>query len=122
MQALHTRLRDTRGAVATICVIDKQRMVACAVGNVALMSANCVVPLVMSSGVLGRQVAKYRICESELKIGARIALLSDGISMKFRLEELRHLSPSEACDFIMKRFIRGDDDATVLVADMSKLA
>src|SRR5215203_4819804 len=28
MQALHARLRDTRGAVATLCVIDKQKMVA----------------------------------------------------------------------------------------------
>jgi phosphoserine phosphatase RsbX len=119
MRGLHDRLRETRGAVATLCIIDKQRLETCAVGNVQLMSANCTIPLVLSAGVLGRQVAKYRICEATLRAGARIALLSDGIALKFRLEELKHLAPNAACSFILDRFRRGDDDATVLVADLS---
>ncbi len=119
MRGLHERLRETRGAVGTVCIIDNERLEACAVGNVQLVSANCSVPLVLSSGVLGRQVAKYRVCEAELKSGARLALVSDGIALKFRLEELKHLKAGEACNLIISRFRRGDDDATVLIADLS---
>lgn len=119
MHALHQDLRKTRGAAATLCMINKRRMEVCAVGNVQLLSSNCVVPLVVSSGVLGHYVSKFRVCESELKLGARVALLSDGIPNKLRLEEVRRLSPTEACKLIMHRYRSGDDDATVLVADMS---
>jgi negative regulator of sigma-B (phosphoserine phosphatase) len=118
MQTLHRCLRETRGAVGTLCVLNEQRLEVCAVGNVALVSTNCNVPLVMSSGVLGRQVPKYRVCEAELRVGSRVALLSDGLSTRFRLEEFKHLGPTEACNFIMNKFRRGDDDATVLVADL----
>lgn len=122
MQTVHAQLRDTRGAVATICLIDRHRMQCCAVGNVQLLAVNCVVPLVLSAGVLGRQVVKFRVCESELKAGARIALLSDGISARFRLEELRHLRPAEACTYVLERFRRNDDDATVLIADVGSVS
>jgi negative regulator of sigma-B (phosphoserine phosphatase) len=117
MQTLHRSLRETRGAVGTVCIVSEQRMEVCAVGNVALVAMNCSVPLVMSAGVLGRQVPKFRLCEAELRPASRLALLSDGLTTKFRLEELKHLGPTEACAFIMNRFRRGDDDATVLVAD-----
>jgi negative regulator of sigma-B (phosphoserine phosphatase) len=119
MQEIHRGLRGTRGAAATLCVIKEQTLEICAVGNVALMCTNCVVPLVLSAGVLGHQVAKFRVSESPLKPGARLALLSDGVSTRFRLEELRHLTPPEACEFIMSRYRRKEDDATVLVADVS---
>lgn len=116
-QAVHQALRETRGAVGTLCIVNGQRMEACAVGNVTLATNNLSVPLVMSAGVLGRQVQKFRLCEAELRPGGRMALLSDGLSTRVRLEELKHLGPTEACGFIMDRFRRGDDDATVLVTD-----
>jgi phosphoserine phosphatase RsbX len=118
MQDLHRHLRGTRGAAGTLCIIKGEEMEACAVGNVALMSVDCNVPLVLSAGVLGHQVAKFRVCSSRLKPGARLALLSDGVSTRFRLEELRQLDPMQACQDIMARFRRKHDDATVLVADV----
>ncbi len=117
MQGLHRALRGTRGAAATLCVVKDSMLEVCAVGNVALMCANCVVPLVLSAGVLGHQVAKFRVSSSVLKPGARVALLSDGVSTRFRIEELRHYGPAEACEFIMARHRRREDDATVLIAD-----
>lgn len=118
MHAVHRALRGTRGAAATLCIIQGTRMETCAVGNVQLMSVNCDLPLVLSAGILGHQVAKFRVSACELRPGARIALLSDGISTRFRLEELRHLAPAQACDFIVGRYRRKEDDATVLVADV----
>jgi negative regulator of sigma-B (phosphoserine phosphatase) len=118
MQAMHRALRGTRGAAATLCVVQGTRMETCAVGNVALLTVNCDLPLVLSAGILGHQVAKFRISSCELRPGARIALLSDGISTRFRLEELRHLAPAQVCDFIFGRHRRQEDDATVLVADV----
>jgi phosphoserine phosphatase RsbX len=118
MQDLHRHLRGTRGAAGTLCIIKGEEMEACAVGNVALMSVNCNVPLVLSAGVLGHQVTKFRISSSRLKPGARLALLSDGVSTRFRLEEFRQFEPQAACEEIMTRFRRKHDDATVLIADM----
>src|SRR5262249_34911310 len=46
MQSLHQTLRESRGAVATICSISQHRVEACAVGNVQLLCSNASVPLV----------------------------------------------------------------------------
>ena len=118
MHAAHDALRGTRGAAATICMLAGTRFEACAVGNVHLLCANCEVPLVLSPGILGHQVSRFRVAQVELRTGSRVALLSDGVSLRFRLEELRHLAPAEACDFIIQRYRRQEDDATVLVADL----
>jgi negative regulator of sigma-B (phosphoserine phosphatase) len=118
MQGLHAALRSTRGAAATICVIQGRKIAVCAVGNVQLASANATVPLVLSSGVLGHRVPKFRACEGELRPGARIALFSDGISSKFRLDESLRLKPAEACRLAIERHRKHEDDSTILMADM----
>ena len=118
MTAVHQALRGTRGAVGTICLIDGDRLEACAVGNVALMCANCYVPLVLSPGILGHSVSKFRVASAQLAPGSRLALLSDGLSLRFKLDELRELAPREVCKSIVDRFRRYDDDATVLVAEL----
>lgn len=118
MIAVHHALRGSRGAAATVGVIRGIQLEICAVGNVQLLCTQCQVPLVLSAGVLGHQVAKYRVATADLRAGARIALLSDGIATRFRLEELRHLDPVESCRFVMSRFRRKEDDATILVADL----
>jgi negative regulator of sigma-B (phosphoserine phosphatase) len=118
MQAMHQALRHTRGAAGTLCVINGFQLEVCAVGNVQLMCTNLIVPLVLSAGVLGHQVAKFRISASLIKPGARIALLSDGISTRFRLEDMKAHDAAEACHFIMNRYRRKEDDATVLIADI----
>ena len=117
MQEVHRVLRGSRGAAATVCMISGSRIEGCAVGNVHLLCANCEVPLVLSPGILGHQVSRFRVAQAELKPGARLALASDGISLRFRLEDLRHLDATQACEFIVRRFRRQEDDATILVAD-----
>jgi len=118
MSELHRELRGTRGAAATLCVIKDFKLEICAVGNVSLMCMNCSVPLVLSAGVLGHQVSKFRVAACSIPRQARLALLSDGLSVRFRLEDYKHLDPLAACQEIMNRYRRKEDDATVLVADV----
>jgi negative regulator of sigma-B (phosphoserine phosphatase) len=118
MQEVHRELRGTRGAAATLCIIKDFNLEICAVGNVSLMCMNCSVPLVLSAGVLGHQVNKFRIAACSVPREARLALLSDGLSVRFRLEDYKHLKPMAACQEIMARYRRKEDDATVLVADV----
>ena len=118
MQELHQALRGTRGAAATVCIIKDFQLEICAVGNVALMCTNCTIPLVLSAGVLGHQVSKFRVGTCRISNRARVALLSDGVSVRFRLEDYKHLEPADACREIMDRYRRKEDDATVLVADV----
>ena len=118
MQEMHHALRGTRGAAATLCITKDFPLEICAVGNVALMCANCTIPLLLSAGVLGHQVNKFRVGACRLSNRARVALLSDGVSVRFRLEDYKHLEPVDACREIMNRYRRKEDDATVLVADV----
>lgn len=118
MQELHRELRGTRGAAGTLCIIRELQLEICAVGNVALMCTDCAIPLVLSAGVLGHQVAKFRVGACKLPARSRIALLSDGVSTRFRLDEYARLEPERACQEIMARYRRKEDDATVLIADV----
>jgi negative regulator of sigma-B (phosphoserine phosphatase) len=118
MQELHRELRGTRGAAGTLCIIRNSVLEICAVGNVALMCTDCAIPLVLSAGVLGHQVAKFRVGTCKLPPRVRIALLSDGVSTRFRLDEYARLEPQRACQDIMARYRRKEDDASVLIADV----
>jgi negative regulator of sigma-B (phosphoserine phosphatase) len=118
MRMLHEDLHRTRGAALTVCLIHGRHMEACAVGNVALLCTNTVVPLVMSAGILGHNVRTFRVCSCELRPGTRLALASDGISSRVRLDEFKSLKPASACEAIFGRFRRNEDDATILIADM----
>lgn len=118
MRAMHVRLQGTRGAAATVCIVRGNKLEICAVGNVQLSCTTSTVPLVLSAGVLGLRVPKFRVCEAQLKPGTRLALFSDGISTRFRLEEVRHLRPHDACKHTMNSYRKNEDDATILIADM----
>jgi negative regulator of sigma-B (phosphoserine phosphatase) len=119
MKTLHEKLRGTRGVAATLCVIRGSKVESCAVGNVQLSSANADIPLVLSSGVLGMRVPKYHVCSGTLRENARIALFSDGISSRVALQDVRKLGPEAACKQIFEQFRKKEDDATILVADIS---
>lgn len=117
MELVHKRLRLTRGAVATVCVIRGRTLEVCAVGNVHLACSKTTVPLVMSAGVLGHRVPRFRACACDLKPHSRIALASDGIHSRFRLEDFSTLPAADACKAIITHHRRIDDDATILIAD-----
>jgi hypothetical protein len=90
----------------------------CAVGNVELRPIRTKVPLISSAGIIGVRVQKFRICQAEVQPSARLLLYSDGIKNPTNLDEFHSLPPAVACDGILRRYLRGYDDATVLVADV----
>ena len=104
MTSVHQALRGTRGAVGTICLVDGDRLEACAVGNVSLLCASCYVPLVLSPGILGQSVSKFRVASAQLASGARLALLSDGLSLRFKLDELRELGSARGLQIDRRPF------------------
>ena len=118
MEALHAALQGTRGAAATICLLRGAELEACAVGNVELRSGDFRFPLVYSAGILGVNVRTFRVCTAKLNRPARFVAFSDGISTRASTDDVRQLTPADACHFIMQRYRRDNDDATVLVADL----
>jgi phosphoserine phosphatase RsbX len=118
MEQLHGRLSGTRGAAATVCLLKGAELEVCAVGNVELRSADLRFPLIYSAGILGVSVRKFRVCSARLEHSVRFVAFSDGISSRTRTEDVRRLTPAEACHFIMNKYRRDTDDATVLVADL----
>jgi phosphoserine phosphatase RsbX len=117
MELVHEKLSGTRGAAATVCILRGAEIEVCAVGNVEVRSADLRLPLVFSAGILGTRVAKYHICRARLSTRARLVLFSDGISSRTPVEDVRKLAPQAACDAIMKKYRRKEDDATVLIVD-----
>lgn len=118
MEQLHVQLSGTRGVAATICLLRGTELDVCAVGNVELRSSDLRFPLIYSAGILGVSVRKFRVCSASLPRSARFIAFSDGISSRTPTDDIRRLSPADACHFIMSKYRRDNDDATVLVADL----
>jgi phosphoserine phosphatase RsbX len=122
VSALHEALRGTRGACAFVCLVTRETITACSVGNIELRSTGMRLPFVLTAGVLGIRLRPLRVLSTKRTGRARLAAYSDGISSRFHLEDLAAYSTSEACRAIFERHRRPHDDATVLFADLADLA
>ncbi len=118
MQGLHEALRGTRGAAASVCLLQGNELVCCGVGNVEIRCFGSKVPILLSPGVLGARVVQFRMCRAELAPGTRLVLFSDGISHRSPLEALRHLEPDALCEELISRHRKPSDDATVVACDL----
>lgn len=118
MDRLHAELSGSRGACATVCLLQGTELEVCAVGNVELRCGDMRFPLVYSAGILGVSVRKFRVCSAKVTKSARFVAFSDGISTRANTDDVRQLTAADACNFIMQRYRRDSDDATVLVADL----
>jgi negative regulator of sigma-B (phosphoserine phosphatase) len=118
IDGLHACLRGTRGAAAMVCITSPGRLEACGVGNVELRCSRPRVPVVLTPGVMGGLLKQPKIFSSDLQPNDRIVIFSDGVSSRFSLNDVRDLSPEDACRTIFAQCRRAHDDATVLVADL----
>ncbi len=118
MDLLHARLKSSRGAAATVCVLTDWSVEACGVGNVELRCDETDIPFVFSPGILGVRVQRLRVCSARAVPGSRLIFFSDGLQPVSRLDDWRKLAPQDACAAIMRKHRRSEDDATVLVADL----
>jgi negative regulator of sigma-B (phosphoserine phosphatase) len=122
LTALHEGLSQTRGAAALVCVVRGNSIEGCGVGNVEMRTLGSPVPVVLSPGILGSKVRKFRPFAHKLTAPTRVIVFTDGISPRFSSAELRTLSPQTACERLFAGHRRAHDDASVLVADLGALA
>jgi len=122
LEKMHAALTGTRGAAALVCKLQGGLLEGCGVGNVELRVHGSVVPVVLSPGVLGGRVLRFRVFRGELNEGSRLIVHSDGVSPKFSARELSSLSPEQACRHLLETYGRAHDDASVLIADVGERA
>jgi hypothetical protein len=123
MEAIHARLRGTRGAAGAVAMIDVAAgaLSFTGVGNVAgtLADGDSVRNLVSMSGTLGHNVRVIREFSYPWSPRSVLTLHSDGISGRFDLSSypglLRH-APAVTAAVLYRDMARGKDDATVVVA------
>lgn len=118
MRFLNESMRGNRGAAATVCVVHDDELSGCGIGNVEIRSRSSRIPLMLTPGILGRTIREIRCFRGPFGPGSRVALFSDGLSSRFALSEVDNLSPKRACETLLAQYGRGQDDTTVLVADV----
>jgi len=123
MEAIHTRLRSTRGAAGALATIDvaARTLKFIGVGNIAGVvtgtpeSKN----LVSMAGTLGHNVRVIREFSYPWFPESRLILHSDGVSGRWDLSSypglLQH-TPVLAAAVLYRDMARGKDDATVVIA------
>ncbi|NLI98955.1 SpoIIE family protein phosphatase [bacterium] len=122
-EELHSILRHTRGAVASIARIDedKEKIDYIGVGNISarlwLPQSSEMVRLVSMSGTLGVSLRTPRLFSYPWKKKSVLIMHSDGIREHWEVtkKELSE-SPTEIAQELIKNYWRKNDDATVLVA------
>jgi anti-sigma regulatory factor (Ser/Thr protein kinase)/serine/threonine protein phosphatase PrpC len=122
LRGAHQELRSTRGAAVSVASVDGAQVHYSGVGNI---SAAVVAPdgvtqrLVSMNGTLGHQAPRMQQFSYPWKAGATLVMCSDGLATQWRVDAypgllVRH--PSLVAGVLYRDFVRGRDDATVLVA------
>ncbi|HEX4447307.1 MAG TPA: phosphoserine phosphatase [Polyangiaceae bacterium] len=117
IEAMHERLRGTRGAAALVCIVKAGHIEACSVGNVEMRTWRMRLPIVLTPGIVGSQLRRPKVFGGDLPDEDRIVFFSDGVSARFSLSDTRDLCPADACRAVLKSHRRAHDDATVMVVD-----
>lgn len=121
MAAVDAALRSTRGAAASVAVVQPALGLCtyCGVGNIAAsIHANGTArSMVSHNGILGHQVRKIQEFQYPFPRGALCIIHSDGLATRWSLDaypglELRH--PALIAAALYRDHSRGRDDVTVL--------
>jgi anti-sigma regulatory factor (Ser/Thr protein kinase) len=121
VEKAHVALHSTRGAALSIAQLDSvgNRIRFAGAGNVTarIVSGIESTLLLPENGMAGIQLGTVKEQVMEWPDHALVILYSDGILSRWQLDDaglLRH-DPSLIAAFVMWKFRRGNDDATVLV-------
>jgi anti-sigma regulatory factor (Ser/Thr protein kinase) len=124
LEKCHGKLRATRGAAVSLADADfaSETLWFAGVGNVSCAIVNesgVRRQMVSSNGTVGHEMRRVHPYRYELPPGSTVVLHSDGLSTSWNLEKypllLRH-HPSVVAAVLFRDFVRGRDDATVVVA------
>lgn len=118
-EELHRALAGTRGAAAMLLLVADGVLEGCGVGNVEVRSHPGGVPAILSPGILGSFVRRFRPFRTTVEAGTRLFVMSDGISLsRFSADAFASMDVVEACGGILEGHGRDHDDAAILVADV----
>jgi negative regulator of sigma-B (phosphoserine phosphatase) len=113
---VHEALRGTRGAAAALARFDARGVDVGGVGNVSVRGLGGVdIPFAPVGGVLGGRCRPPRGRHVALLQGARILLMTDGVSRRAPLAELDAHAGQSLCDALVERHGHAHDDATALL-------
>jgi anti-sigma regulatory factor (Ser/Thr protein kinase) len=123
LQDVHAALRSTRGAAVAIARIDlaNAEVAYAGLGNIsgAIVTAGVVRHMVSYNGTAGHQAQKIAEFTYPWSPGAALIMCSDGLTTQWSVQPypglLRH-SPEIIAAVLYRDFLRGRDDATVVVA------
>lgn len=123
---LHTALRGTRGAAASVAELDHERRLVrfAGIGNVAgtIVTPEGTRSAVSHHGILGHEVRRIDEFTYPWPAGAAVVLHSDGLLTRWSLDPypgLLRRHPMLGAGVLFRDFNRGRDDVTVLVAGES---
>lgn len=123
MDAIHARLRSTRGAAAALARLDSRARTVrfVGIGNIAgiVIDGSESRSMVSMSGTLGHNVRTIREFTYPWRPGALVVMHSDGVSGRWDFSTypgLKQRAPALAASVIYRDMARGKDDATVVIA------
>lgn len=120
MKHIHNSLRGTRGTTIGLARINTEtnKLYFSGIGNIEsfIMTEDGKKTLLSFGGIMGHNMRTPRIFEFDFKPGNILCMYSDGITSRWRPEEINwDESPQKNTEFIINNFSRLNDDATVLI-------
>lgn len=120
MENLDKQLRNSRGAVVGLCLLDLEtsELKYVGVGNITVRifgSSN--VKLIPNLGIVGYAMPSLKKVKIKLDNGAVLVLHTDGVQEHFELEDYPKLLRQNAetiAKNIVEKFGKGEDDATCI--------
>jgi anti-sigma regulatory factor (Ser/Thr protein kinase) len=124
LRGMDPELRSTRGAAVSIAILDGARLHYAGVGNIsaAVVSPGGIQRMVSMNGTLGHQTHRMQQFSYTWSPDSLLVMCSDGLSTQWRVDGYPGLlsrHPSVVAAVLYRDFVRGRDDATVLVARAS---
>ena len=120
MNLIHLSLKGTRGATIGIVRIDieKNNLSFSGIGNIEgqVNTQSKKNSLITFGGIVGQNMRTPRIFDYSFDPGDSVCLYSDGITSQWNREEINwSKSPQENSEYIINKYARIHDDATVLI-------
>lgn len=120
MQTIHQSIRGTRGTTIGLVSINtlEEKISFSGIGNIEsfLINKNEKKNMLSYGGIMGHNMRTPRIFEFPFKPGDFVCMYSDGITSRWKPEELDwSLHPQKNAELILNQFARNNDDATVLI-------
>jgi anti-sigma regulatory factor (Ser/Thr protein kinase) len=124
LASAHTAARPTRGAAVAVLEVDADGATVrlAGIGNIAcavLMPDGGMRHLPSMQGIVGGEMRRVHEVDAPMPRGALLIAHSDGVATRWRLTAYPGLAdrhPALVAAVLLRDFIRGRDDATVVVA------